>query len=548
MSFFKKSQEVPNDLREKLNMAAVELLAGEYETAINQYEKIIQEYSKNAEIWLEYAHALLGVGRKEDARKAYQSARKISKKEDSIFTIGNPHTMIEFGIMMEEENQIKIAKGIYETLTSQNPELYMPWFLLATIYKKQDNFEKAEEIFRNGIEVSKGDTERLLVGLAEVLTLQHRFEEGLEIRRQATQVNPNFAKAWFSYAVDSYQFGDYDEAENALARACELSKDDSEFTETINQTVKMLEEHLKKCPQGMDEGEYMFSVGVVHFQNQDFKRARKTMERAVRLRPNHAESWTILGGSLAQLKELKEAEKAAKTAISLDSKSIAAFGVLSSVRALQGDMNAAIEVLREGLVANPNEPTLLKMLTDAEKMHGGDQILTPELATAEENKIEALGLLAEGKLDKALKILKKVVKVNPGDAEVWAQIGLIYVNLKKYNEGEKAAREAIKIEDNNAVAWGVLGAALGDAGKLEEAERALNRAVELDPNNASNILPLGFIHMQRGNLDQAQIMLEKAAKLRPKVSLVWQMLAQVYNLQGKENEASEALATAKKFE
>ena len=547
MSFFKHEQEIPEEFKQKLDEALSAVSAGDYQKAIKNCKDILTEVTKNSEVWLCYIHALLGAGKKDDAKKAFQNAKKQLKKEDYMLDMGSPQTLVELAIILEEENQAKTAKRIYEELTLKSPKFYKPWFLLASMYKKQNDLEKAEQVFREGISKSEGEAERLLVGLAEVLTLQHRFEEGLEVRRQATQVNPNFVEAWFSFAVDSFQFGDYDEAEEALQKAKNLSKDDIAMMDTIKQTVKMLEDHLKKCPEGMDEGVYMFSVGVVHYQNQDFERTRKAMERAVRLRPKHAESWTVLAGALAQLKELKEAEKACKIAISLDPKSVAAYQVLSSIRALQGDMNAAIEVLNDGITSNPDDPTLRKLLLEAQKVRGGDQLLSKELSEAEEHKIEAMNLLTEGKLEKALKMFQKVVKLNPEDADAWAQLGLIYVNLKKLDAGEKAAREAIKLEDNNAIAWGVLGAALGDAGKLEEAEKALTRAVELDPNNASNVLPLGFIYMQRGNLDMAQIMLEKAVKLRPKVPVVWQMLSQVYKLQGKDSEAANALANAQRY-
>ncbi len=548
LDFFKKDQELPGELKEKRNIAAVDLLAGDYDKAIEAYEEIIKDVAKNGQVWLEYTHSLLGAGRKEDGKKAYQRAKKFTRKEESVFGIGNSHTMVEYGILMEEEGETETAEQIYQAVTAQESGWYKPWFLLASIYKKKENYERAEEIYREALESVTIDKERLIIGLAETLTLQHRFVEGLETRRQATKVNPEFTEAWFSFAVDSYQFGDYDEAEDALTKARILSKGDQPMIDAINQTVKMLEDHLKKCPEGMDEGEFAFSVGVVHYQNQDFSKARDTMKRAVRLRPKHAESWTILGGSLAQLKDLREAEKACKTAISLDSKSVAAYQVLSGVRAIQGNMDAAISTLKRGIKANPGEPTLQKILADAEKAQSGDVFFTQEMSDAEEKKREALTLLAQGDLKKALKSFNKSLKFNPNDAEVWAHIGLINVNLQKFEDGEKAAREAIRLEESNAIAWGVLGAALGDAGKTEEAEEALTKAVELDPNNVSNLLPLGFIHLQKGNLDIAQIMFEKSMKLRPKVSVVWQMLAQVYALQGKEKEAADALVNAQKYE
>ncbi|TFG94641.1 tetratricopeptide repeat protein, partial [Candidatus Thorarchaeota archaeon] len=524
MAFKKKDQELPEELKDKRNLAAVDLLAGDYEKAKIAYDEIIKNTPKNGQIWLEYTHTLLGLGRREDAKKTYQNVKKFLRKEESVFGVGNSYTMVEFGMLMEEEGDIETAELIYQAVISQKPDWYKPWFLYASIYKRKENYERAEEIYREALVSVTIERERLLIGLAETLTLQHRFEEGLTTRKQATKENPKFAEAWFSFAVDSYQFGDYDEAEEALVKAKELSKGNQPMMDSIAQTVKMLEDHLKKCPEGMDEGEFAFSVGVVHYQNQDFSKARDILRRAVRLRPNHAESWTILGGSLAQLKDLREAEKACKIAISLDSKSVAAYQVLSGIRAMQGDMEAAISTLKHGIKANPGDTSLLKMLADAEKAQGGDEFFSQEMADAEDNKREALTYLGQGNLKKALKSFKKSLKFNPNDADTWAHIGLINVNLQKFDEGEKAAREAIRLDENNPIAWGVLGAALGDAGKIDEAEKALTKAVELDPNNVSNLLPLGFIHLQKGKLDMAQILFEKSVKLRPKVAVVWQML------------------------
>ncbi len=547
MAFLKRTRDIPEEFKESYAQASQDLIAEKYDIAVDQYKKIVEKLPRNGQVWLEYVHALLGACKREEAKQAYEMAKKYAKIDEAILSVGNLHTRIEFGILLEEDGNSKTAEKIYRDASTQFKEWYRPWFLLANIHGKNGDYKKAEQILRESLESVRDEKERILLSLAEILTLQSHFDEGLEMRREAIKVNPNLADAWFSFAVDSYQFGDYDEAEEALAKAVELSKDDPIMMDSINQTVKMLEDHLKKCPKEIDEGEYMFGVGVVHYQNQDFERTRKAMERAVRLRPNHAESWTVLGGALTQLKDLKEAEKACKTAISLDSKSIAAYQVLSSIRALQGNMQSAIEILNEGIEANPEDPTLSKLLAEAEKIQGGDRILSEKLSKVEQSKIDAMKLLAEGKLDKALKIFKNVVKLEPNDSEAWAQLGLIYVNLKKLDEGEKAARQAIKLEEDSAFAWGVLGAALGDAGKLQEAENALTKAVELDPNNASNILPLGFIHMQRGNLDMAQIMFEKAVKLRPKVPVAWEMLSQVYQLQGKESEAANALANAKRY-
>jgi len=547
LAFLKRDQELPEELKDKRNLAAVDLLAGDYEKAEAVYDEIIKVVPKNGQIWLEYTHTLLGLGRKEEAKKAYQSVKKFIRKEESVFGIGNSRTMVEFGILIEEEGDAETAEQIYQTVTSQESDWYKPWFLYATIYKKREKFERAEEIYREALGTVTVEKERLLIGLAEILTLQHKFDEGLETRRQAIKENPKLAEAWFSFAVDSYQFGDYDEAEDALAKTIELSQGNQTMMEAINQTVKMLEDHLKKCPEGMDEGEFAFSVGVVHYQNQDFSKARTSLQRAVRLRPDHAESWAILGGSLAQLKDLRDAEKACKTAISLDTKSIAAYQVLSGIRAMQGDMDSAISTLKQGIKINPGDSTLLIMLADAEKAQGGDVFFPQEMVDAEENKREALTLLTQGNLKKALKSFKKSLKFNPNDADVWAHIGLIHVNMQKFDEGEKAAREAIRLNESNSVAWGVLGAALGDAGKTDEAEEALTKAVKLDPNNVSNILPLGFIHLQKGNLDIAQTLFEKSVKLRPKVAVAWQMLAQVYTLQGREKEAADALEKAQKF-
>jgi len=148
LAFFKKDQELPGELKEKRNIAAVDLLAGDYDKAIEAYEEIIKEVAKNGQVWLEYTHSLLGAGRKEDGRKAYQSAKKFTRKEESVFGIGNSHTMVEYGILMEEEGESETAEQIYDAVSKQTPDWYKPWFLLASIHKKKENYERAEEIYR----------------------------------------------------------------------------------------------------------------------------------------------------------------------------------------------------------------------------------------------------------------------------------------------------------------------------------------------------------------------------------------------------------------
>jgi len=97
LAFLKRDQELPEELKDKRNLAAVDLLAGDYEKAEAVYDEIIKVVPKNGQIWLEYTHTLLGLGRKEEAKKAYQSVKKFIRKEESVFGIGNSRTMVQIG-------------------------------------------------------------------------------------------------------------------------------------------------------------------------------------------------------------------------------------------------------------------------------------------------------------------------------------------------------------------------------------------------------------------------------------------------------------------
>ena len=70
-------------------------------------------------------------------------------------------------------------------------------------------------------------------------------------------------------------------------------------------------------------------------------------------------------------------------------------------------------------------------------------------------------LIALGRYEEALKAYEQTIKVNPDDAEAWANKGIALGHLGRYEEALQAFDQAIKIDSNCAYAWYNKGSLLG---------------------------------------------------------------------------------------
>ena len=171
-----------------------------------------------------------------------------------------------------------------------------------------------------------------------------------------------------------------------------------------------------------------------------------------------------------------------------------------------------------------------------------------------------LGLVEEKLLLKAIEAAQGKVRRSPDDAEVWGQLGHVYLShgwevpaipcyrqasrfapdefkwlyflgrLTKQRQPEDAVKHlsrALTLDSEYAPAHLYLASALRILGEFDEAQQHLERAKQLQPNNPFSELWLGEIALARQQVKLARTHLERALRLNPGQSEAHVLMAQV---------------------
>ena len=189
-----------------------------------------------------------------------------------------------------------------------------------------------------------------------------------------------------------------------------------------------------------------------------------------------------------------------------------------------------------------------------------------------------LGLVEEKRLLKAVETAQKAVRNAPNDAEVWGQLGHVYLShrwevpamacyrrantlapdefrwlyflgrLTTRREPEAAVKylnRALALNDAYAPAHLYLASALRILGKLDKARQHLENAKDLQPDNPFSELWLGEIAFAQRQVELAKTHLEKALRLNPDQSEAHALMAQVATVLGDKETAKKHAQAAR---
>jgi tetratricopeptide (TPR) repeat protein len=106
----------------------------------------------------------------------------------------------------------------------------------------------------------------------------------------------------------------------------------------------------------------------------------------------------------------------------------------------------------------------------------------------------ALSLLEEGLIEKAIEVLRELVKEEPDRIEGWYNLGYALTMAEEYEEAVKAYDEALAIDNFIFEIWFNKGAALYALRDFEAARECYEEALEINPDDAEAWNNLGNCH------------------------------------------------------
>jgi adenylate cyclase len=146
---------------------------------------------------------------------------------------------------------------------------------------------------------------------------------------------------------------------------------------------------------------------------------------------------------------------------------------------------------------------------------------------------------------RAESLISELFARNPNRSELHVTIAILRRYQNRLSESRYEWQRAIELDPNNSVAYGQLGVTLiylGDPAAAIPLEEKRIRLNPNDPNNSLAYWSLGLAHLLLGQADQAADWLTKACAANPRVYYFYLDLAAARGLEGRVDEAREALA------
>jgi Tfp pilus assembly protein PilF len=210
------------------------------------------------------------------------------------------------------------------------------------------------------------------------------------------------------------------------------------------------------------------------------------LDAAVKARPDSVPLLVAQGELQIQRKALTEAEATFRRVNTLDPRAPAAYLNLARLAAVQNQRPAAIKWLQDGMSALPDNVGM-------------------RLALAEFH-------MAFAEWDAAVKVYEEVLRRSPDNLIAANNLAAILVDHRNDPESFKRALSLANRFENseNAAFLDTLGWVHFKNGQIEQAIRVLRRAVERDPNAALHKYHLGVALMKKGDEREGREMLQRA--------------------------------------
>jgi tetratricopeptide (TPR) repeat protein len=157
---------------------------------------------------------------------------------------------------------------------------------------------------------------------------------------------------------------------------------------------------------------------------------------------------------------------------------------------------------------------------------------------------EGYALQTQGRLAEAIACYEQVVARDPGDWEIWNNLGNARRAAGDRGGAIEALIQASLVRPDLAAIHYNLGVSLAEAGRLEEAVRAFGDAVRLGPDHPPALLDLGRALRLLGRHGEALPSLARAAQLAPGASDIQLERGRAYSGLGRFDEADEAYRQA----
>jgi predicted TPR repeat methyltransferase len=271
---------------------------------------------------------------------------------------------------------------------------------------------------------------------------------------------------------------------------------------------KKLEEALNLLKKMMHQFPEVLNIylinGSINYDLGRYRSAIKSYQAVIKLMPDHAEAYNLIGLNLRKLSFYNAAIKSCKKAIEIKPHYAEAYSNL-------GNIFVDIKKVKEGIKCFRNAITLKPNLLAA--------IFNLGVTLSEENQYEH-----------SISNFKKVIELNPFHLEALYNLGNDLNKTGCLFDAANTYQKVITLRPDNHEFYNNLGIVLNDLGRNDDAFLAFKNVIKLKPNYTKVYNNLGNSLRNMGRYGDAQTSFKKAITLRPHYINAYKNLGLIFQI------------------
>jgi tetratricopeptide (TPR) repeat protein len=276
-------------------------------------------------------------------------------------------------------------------------------------------------------------------------------------------------------------------------------------------------------------------LGVVLLRVGKITDAKPVLEKTIRLEPKFAKPHEDLGMLCLHEGKPERAVQYFEEAIRLDGSQAGAYAGLAKALTRLGEHEAANEAEKRHLELSPIARALAQaskhlaagQTTEAEEVC--DNISKQHPANTDILRMQARIAAEDGRHIIAEGLLKRIIKLSPGDYRPYVDLGRFLGERDRYPEGVDALKQAVALEPSVVASQQMLADFLSIVGQPSAALEIYEAVLKLDPDYSPALVGRGHMLRILGRRDEAVIAYESAIAVRPDVGHAWWSLASLRN-------------------
>jgi tetratricopeptide (TPR) repeat protein len=286
----------------------------------------------------------------------------------------------------------------------------------------------------------------------------------------------------------------------------------------------------------------------------NYRSAILEFDRAIESDPNLIEAWTQKGYCLWCLDLQQEAVTCYERSLAIDADNKYALQSLGHLLFDLTEYRSAIPHLQRAIELDGDSIESCYYLgmcwqklgesTLANEVFGKAIEIEPTPGRENDWWFKAICLEQLGLEDKATDCYERVLKINANNRDVRSQIGIVYVNLGRYDVAVSHLTAAIELKDRDFNTHYYLGVAYRNLQELDLANAEFDRALALDPQSVTALHAQGELLHHRQDYRAAILTCQKLVDIDPKNATGWYNLACCQALYGNANTAIYSLSKA----